>query len=172
MSTEALLEAGTANPDESRRWVDVPQHGTFQVRRHVSRVDSFKVDAAGQRVPGWHGWQVRWPGFRRFFTDAQCGGCAQALAAAETFVEKNYPGKRSQCKGEVGVRLVRLEKRNRRLAEFYVEVSHPMAGKSPRRLYVGTEATVTPERVQDKMVQARRLRRDLVRRHKEHTQRW
>lgn len=153
------------------RTVEVPGHGTFEVPEHVSRVDSFKRGRGGQAA-GWHGWQVRWPGFNKFFSDAQQGGCEAALLGAIRYVERHYPGKRSQCDPAAGVRLVERRKASRQVAEFYIEVSHPMKGKAARRLYVGTATTVTPGRIRQKMAEGKRLRRELVREHKAVTGTW
>jgi len=148
------------------RIVDVPRHGVFEVPRYVSRVDSFKRVRGSRAVTGWHGWQVRWSGFNKFFSDAQHGGCEAALRASSRYVEQYFPGKRSQCDLAAGVRLVERKKSSQQVTEFFVEVSHPLRGKSARRLYVGTVNTVTPSRIRQKMAEGKRLRHELVKEHK------
>ena len=147
------------------RIVYVPEHGIFEVPRHVSRVDSFKNGKLGN-ARGWHGWQVRWPGFRRFFPDVRHGGCDGALTAAVLCVEREYPGPQSQCNPERGVRLVKQKPSSRKVTSYYVVVSHPVRGKAGRKLYVGTENTVNTDRIEQKMVEGHRIRQELIREHK------
>lgn len=154
------------------RLVEVPGHGTFEVPTHVSRVDSFKQRPDGQPGRGWHGWQVRWSGFHRFFSDSGCGGVAGALAAAARYAEQHYPGKRSQCDPAAGVRLVVTKKPDRNVEFFYAEAAHPARGASPRRIYIGTANTITSERVERQMRRARALRDELVREHQATTGRY
>ncbi len=161
-----MRSAVVQEAEVATRTVDVPGHGTFEVPEHVSRVDSFKLRRGGQAASGWHGWQVRWPGFNKFFSDSQHGGCEAALLASSCYAEQHYPGKRSQCDPAAGVRLVERKKASRQVVEIYIEVSHPMRGKAARRLYVGTTATVTPGRIRKKKAEGKRLRRELVREHK------
>lgn len=147
------------------RMVEVPGEGEFEVPTHVSRVDSRK--AGGRR--GWHGWQVRWPGHRKFFTDTQHGSVAASLAAAAEYVDRNYPGKNSQCDRKAGVRVIQRQKATRNFPEIYVEVSHPQRGKAARRLYVGTVRTASPEKVREKLIEGRKLRLKLIAEHKAET---
>lgn len=140
------------------RIVKLPALEEIEVPRHVSRVDS------GRDGPsGWHGWQVRWPGHRQWFPDTRHGGPVKALEAAEAYTHARYPGKRSQVQPGAGVRLMRRPKRGR--DEIYVEVSAPNRFVSPKRLYVGTEQTVTAERICAALAKADRVRQRLVREH-------
>lgn len=155
------------------RIVQVPDHGEFKVPRHVSRVDS------GNASPGgWHGWQVRWPDHRRFFTDAAHGGPVHALAVAKKHVRDEYPGKRSQCKPDAGVRVVHVERADRSARKVYVEVTMPDHGAAAKRLYVGLEpldggrGTFSAKSLDAKVAEGFALRATIIARHQHATGRY
>lgn len=145
------------------RLVDVPNEGEFEVPTHVSRVDS-----GDPRPGGWHGWQVRWPGHRRFFTDAAHGGCAAALAAACRHRDVAYPGKRSQVNPAAGVHLRFQTKKARNSVEVYAEASSPVRGAPAKRVYAGIlGSTATEDRIQDALRKARGMRMQMIAEHRE-----
>ena len=141
----------------------IPGFGLVTVPKYVSRVDS----GESRGKAGWHGWQVRWPGHRKFFSDARYGRNPEcSLKAASFYVQTHFPGKASQCCPEKGVRLYVTKKPGRNVKEFYVSVSHPQRGRSERRVYVGTERTVTQERIAEATAKAQKIRKELVDEHK------
>lgn len=146
------------------RTVLVPRYGEMDAPLHVSRVDSPKEEVESNH--GWHGWQVRWPGHSRYFSDAQYKhNPASSLRAASRYAKQNYPGKKCQCKKIPGIRVIERQ-RTRGAAEVYVEVAHPDGSKAAKRLYVGTIRTVTARRLREKKREGRLLRAQLVAEHK------
>ena len=151
-----------------RRLVEVPLQGTFEVPKHVSRVDS---GGDNERQPGWHGWQVRWPKFSKFFSDAKHGGCATALVAASEYVQLNYPGRRTQIKADAGIRLKTMQrnKGGRMYSYLVIEIQRPKWGRAPKRLYLGVEGQVTPQKIAQRMEEAKSIRERFITEHKEST---
>lgn len=151
-----------------RRLVDVPTQGIFEVPTHVSRVDS---GGDNERQPGWHGWQVRWPKFSKFFSDAKHGGCATALQAASEYVELNYPGRRTQIKADAGIRLKTMQrtKAGRHYSYLVIEIQRPKWGRAPKRLYLGVEGQVTAQKIAQRMGEAKAIRERFIAEHKETT---
>ncbi|WP_119154305.1 AP2 domain-containing protein [Caldimonas tepidiphila] len=149
------------------RTVHVPGFGEVEVPPHVSRVDS-----GPHTGKGWHGWQVRWleGGIRRskWFPDRTHGGIERALEAAIDYREQRYPGRqpRSAIREDKGVTIVEKLHSNGRTVQLYAQASHPQHGKASPRIYIGTRATATPERIERAIAQAREVRRRLVEEHR------
>lgn len=153
------------SPEDPRapRTVHVPGFGEIEVPANVSRVDSGPPGGKG-----WHGWQVRWPGHSKWFSDRRHGGIEPALEAAITYRENRYPGRtpRSTLRDDKGVNLIEQLHSNGRTVQLYALVSHPQHGKASPRIYIGTRATATPERIERALAEAHELRRRLVEEHR------
>lgn len=154
----AVPKLGAAST--TKRRVLVPGHGIYRVPEHVSRVDS------GRGGKGWHGWQVRWPGHSKWFSDARHGSCRAAFREAVAYAAQAFPGKRSQIKTDKGVHVVSIAKRGRNALQIYVVASHPQYGRSARRIYVGTSNTVTDARIRRAMAEAVRIRKSMITEHR------
>ena len=150
------------------RPIEVPKHGTFMVPTHVSRVDS---GGDNEHQPGWHGWQVRWPKFSKFFSDSRHGGCAEALDAAAQYARENYPGKRTQIKEDAGIRLrtMHRNKAGKQYTFLVIEIQRPQWGKAPKRLYLGVDGQVPLEKIEKRMMEAKAIRERFIREHKQRT---
>lgn len=138
------------------RMVQVKNWGNLIVPRHIVRIDV----EAGEDRRATHGWQVRYRG-TKFFSDTLRNDKTRtplsALEMAIEYLAGRYAGQsvplrksenqsKSEMTGTNGVRIVR--KLNQRdIEEVYVEVVHPLRGKSPKRLYVGTANTATQKRL-------------------------
>lgn len=147
---------------------------TFRVPRHIVRID---IDDPGKA--GTHGWQVRYRRPWRFFGDTvnrTRRSPAAALAEAIDFLVGIYEGPRNLLRNtptrrkqnpiqEAGLRLVVRRKATRNMTEYYVEAVPPARSRNPRRFYVGTERTLTAERLEAAMEKARQARREMVDEH-------
>lgn len=154
-----------------RRQVRLAKHGVFQVPRHIQRID---IDDPGNA--GTHGWQVRYKGQTRLFSDGKNGGTRsprRALRQAIEFLTSIYEGASSRLMtrehadkrnpvGIPGVRVVTRKKASRQIAETFVEISPLTHGRAAIRLYVGTENTVTKTRISAAIRRARAIREALV----------
>lgn len=151
-----------------------PWTNKLMVPRHIVRIDSEDLESTGT-----HGWQVRYQKPSKFFSDT-IGDIRrlpeESLREAITYLAGIYRGPKSQIKvdpaarkvneiQEVGIRLVRRAKKSRSVAEIYVEASNPEHGKASKRFYVGTENTVTPEKVEAKLIEARTYRKMQIKAH-------
>ena len=129
------------------------REGLVNVPRYVSRVES----------SGWRGWQVRWPGLSKFFSDRVYGSATASLDAAGQFAQLNYPTRNTTARPDVGIALVKIQKPGRSGIQVYVVAYPPTRGSSPRRLYAGMEgSTATPERIQRRWQQAQALREQWI----------
>lgn len=145
--------------------------GVFQVPRHIVRID---IDEPGKA--GTHGWQVRYVKPSVFFGDGrngELGSPSRSLAEARRYLASVYSGPRIPLRAtatarrnnpitEAGIRLIERLRRGRTVKEFYVEAMSPARGFTPRRVYVGTERTITPARLELGKAIARQLRAELV----------
>lgn len=126
------------------------------VKRNVSRVEGRKVK----------GWQVRWPGHAKYFSDAAYGGELRSLTAANTYRDIHFPGVRCRAKEEKGVRVIEVRKENRPTPQVYAVASNPQRGKPDIRKYIGTVNTVTPEKVKAGVAAASKMRSRMIEEHK------
>jgi hypothetical protein len=135
------------------RTIEVRGHGPFQVCSHIVRID---IDEPGRA--GTHGWQVRYAGTSRLFSDAKASkprSPAASLKEAVEYLSERYSGpkliqmrRRSSSELPSGISVARIRQRDRPEKIVYVVASSPVSGISPRRFYVGTESTVTENRIQ------------------------
>ncbi len=142
------------------------------VPRHIQRID---IDDEGNA--GTHGWQVRYRGQTKLFSDGKNGGVRsprRALREAIGYLSSIYEGASSRLMtrehadkrnpvGIPGVRIVTRRKASRQIAETFVEISPLVHGRAAIRLYVGTENTVNKSRVAAAIRRARAIRAGLVR---------
>lgn len=155
-----------------RRQVRLAHHGVLLVPRHIQRID---IEDGGNA--GTHGWQVRYRGQTKLFSDGKNGGRhspRRALREAISHLTSIYAGATSRLMkrehadkrnpvGIPGVRIVTRKKASRQIAETFVEISPLVHGRAAIRLYVGTENTVNKTRVAAAIKQARVIRENLVR---------
>jgi len=125
------------------------------VARNVSRVDCKKAK----------GWQVRWPGHSKFFSDNLSGGDVQALKLANTYREANFPGVKSRVKPDAGIKIKSVEKKGRNGRFVYVVASHPCKGEASKRFYVGTENGLDSKRLEARLQEARNWRARVIANH-------
>lgn len=116
---------------------EVRKYKGRNIKANVSRVDCKKAK----------GWQVRWPGHSKFFSDNKHGSELKSLSAANQYREANFPGVRTRARPEKGVRVVACNVPNRNTPQYYAEAANPQRGKAPRRVYAGTGNTVTESRI-------------------------
>lgn len=156
--------------DLPRRICVVPNYGDYEVCKHIIRID---INPDGKRST--RGWQVRYQGRTKMFSDFSHPP-EQSLQQAIAYLAERYEGPTvmQQQKdhadkhiklGKPGVRIVLAPKPGRSGMQVYVEVSHPLRGHSPRRLYAGMEGKVSESKLDaliEKGVQLRRLWREEV----------
>lgn len=118
------------------------------VQPNVSRVDCLKAK----------GWQVRWPGHSKFFSDSLNGGDLRSLRQANAYREANFPGTRSRAKPESGVKVRTVPKEGRNGMFVYVVATHPKKGEPAKRFYVGTEKGFDPAKLSLRLEEARKWR--------------
>lgn len=155
------------------RLVQIPGQATaLCVPRYVVRID---IDDPGQA--GTHGWQVRHgPRPWRFFTDGWVDmprPPQRSLEEATAYLARIYEGAPTRIRKkplstkvnpikDVGIRLATYCPRGRNVAQYFIEVSNIGPGTSPKRIYVGTENTVTQRRIQAALKRARQIRAEQV----------
>lgn len=151
-----------------------PWAKVFLVPRHIVRID---IDEPGK--VGTHGWQVRYRKQTKLFSDAKGyirKNLSESLLDATNHLASIYKGRKSQTKTEspvrkeneikeVGIRLIRRKHSSKNFEETYIEVSAIEKGKAPKRFYVGTSNTVTPERISEKLIEAKAHRKQIVAEH-------
>ena len=156
--------------DLRRRAVIVPGWATkFQVVQHVVRID---IDEPGKA--GTHGWQVRHKKTSKLFSDstkrnrrspsaspAEAVSYLSEIYSGPTIRLRNSPTKRKKNDiQEAGIRLVTHRRKHKTFEEFYVAAVSPIKGEASKRVYVGTENTITLPRI-DAMQKARLLRKEM-----------
>lgn len=152
----------------------------LQVPRHVVRIDVHRSEGKSQET---HGWQVRYQGRSKYFSDAKCSP-GLSLQKAIGFLYEIYRGvavplrtRESRSKvekqGVPGVRLTRRPLRRKAGAplpegasrecrvEIFAEAVHPMKGMPPKRFYIGTSATATTEKTNEGLEKAKAFRQVL-----------
>lgn len=156
----------------------------FKVPRHIVRIDIFKQGRAGT-----HGWQVRYKGASRMFSDAHYGNApggspAKALKAAIVHLANIYVGPvfKVRCSGartksnpdlESGIRESWQFKRGRN-PQLYIEATSPTNRVISRRFYVGSTRTMTQARYESALQRAREQRAKFVQDHlaEQHERGW
>lgn len=147
----------------------------FKVPRHIVRIDIFQPGRAGT-----HGWQVRYKGATRMFSDthygqASGGSPSKALKAAIVHLANIYAGpvfkvrangarSKSNPELESGIRESWQIKRGRN-PQLYIEATSPTDGVVARRFYVGSTSTITPARYESALQRARDKRAQFVQDH-------
>lgn len=150
--------------DLPRRICSVPGHGEYEVCQHIIRID---INRGGKRST--RGWQVRYRGHTKMFSDF-AHPPEQSLQQAIAHLAERYEGPTVMQQkadhvdkhvklGKPGLRIVLAPKAGRRGMQVYVEVSHPLRGHSPRRLYAGMEGKVSEEKLDALIEQGVQLRR-------------
>jgi len=137
----------------------VPKQRKFRggviINTNVSRVDCKKAK----------GWQVRWPGHSKFFSDRRYGSEIKSLYAANTYRDENFPGRKGQADPDKGVVVQVWVPEGRKTAVMEVVAYHPQRGRSPRRWYVGTKNTATKEKLDSLVGAAHTWRRSVIAEH-------
>ncbi|MEJ8859557.1 hypothetical protein WKW79_33700 [Variovorax robiniae] len=151
-----------------RRDVTLPSGETLRVPRHIKRLDT---------ASSTHGWQVHYKGHTKYFADSgrsnPRGTPRSALGRASRYLAEIYSGRPSMLHpsehinkirptGVPGVRVIHRLERKGAMRVTYVEVYDPQKQLHVRRFYVGTDRTVTPQRLADKLKVAKAYRRMLV----------
>lgn len=172
-SNKALVNLPKNHP---YRMVTVkPWAVAFKVPTHIVRID---IDKHGEA--GTHGWQVRYRKKTKLFSDSNRKTRKQlieSLQDAVEYLDSIYKGRSVQLKTkpaarknneimDVGIRLVKRVKKSKNITEISIEVGAIKRADSPKRFYVGTENTITPEKLQSKLVEARAHREQIVAKHK------
>lgn len=141
-----------------RRKATIPGWATvFVIPMHIVRID---IDSFGRA--GTHGWQVRYRGRSKFFSDRsygqrRLGSPRMALDAATQYLISIYRGpslgfmtKQREFKADkslgAGLRIASKISRRKKVREFFVEASALSEKFGPKRFYFGTENTVTEEK--------------------------
>ncbi len=143
---------------------------SYRVPRYISRVD---IDEQG--LAGTHGWQVRYDReHSKFFSDSTHGKRHTPRASLDGAIEYLagiYRGPRSRLRRtptcrktpgliqDHGIRMVEMIVRKDKVPQYYVEVMAPTRRFNPKRYYVGTVNTITPERIERALVKARKQRK-------------
>jgi hypothetical protein len=155
--------------------IDPVSFTVFKVPRHIVRIDIFEPGRAGT-----HGWQVRYKGATRMFSDAHYGKAsggspAKALKAAIVHLANIYVGPVPKLRSsgaktksnpdlESGIREAWQIKRGRN-PQLYIEATSPTDGVVARRFYVGSTTTITPARYESALQRAREKRAKFVQDH-------
>lgn len=140
------------------RPVAVPGWRTFQVHPYIVRID---IDEPG--YTGTHGWQLRYDKPFVFFSDRPAkrrplGSPATSLKRATTRLKEIYEGHRPRLRdtefkskglhfGVPGLRCYSKKRPTKNLTEWYMELSHPLKSHAAKRIYVGTDNTITLPRI-------------------------
>jgi len=136
-----------------------------------------RIDVDDPGKAGTHGWQVRFgPRPWKLFSDAKAGKRRTprvSLKEAVQYLTGIYTGppplvrstptprKRNPIQ-EAGLRLVERTRKGRNVVEIWVEAVSPTREIAPRRYYAGTQNSVTPEKMELAIENARRARAVMV----------
>lgn len=137
------------------RQVPIRRHGSFSVSRHIVRIDTNEPGLAGT-----HGWQVRYRGRTKLFSDytENRNGPSDALKSAENYLQIIYRGSaprhhlkvlaRKTNQLPVGISYSKAIRAGRNVREHKFQATGPRFSKKSTTLkvYIGTENTTTPER--------------------------
>ncbi len=155
------------------RETTVPGIGSVKVPRFVSRVD-ISADTQG-RPKHTHGWQVRYKGQNKFFSDVGEGtkGATASLKAAETHLASIFTGfeprfaPRRKSKNvnlvEAYIRLVKVSTGGE--TQHFLEVRPPSKAIAPRRVLVGNDKTATKAKIKTMLPEARAIRAEFEKLH-------
>lgn len=147
----------------------------FAVPSHIVRIDDDK---------GTHGWQVRYGQSWKLFSDhsPDGSGAEEALAKAKDELAKRInrldapTGLRSEISNKkssdlpVGISGPKKCLRKGRDTPYYAfQVSLPIHGGSPKnvQIYIGTDNTLTDERLETALLKAVALRKDYVQKYRQ-----
>jgi len=124
--------------------------GVFQVPRHIVRLESSNLA----------GWQVRWDGSSRYFSDAVNGGPHKAFEAAKEHLVRVWRpiAKANRRKEEGGVRLWHSPSRG----AWFVVAADPSNRSLNKNFYVGTDKTFTSGRLAKAWARAVEARKALL----------
>lgn len=157
------------------RRVSLAGWGDLNVPRHIVRIDC----CPSERVTETHGWQTRYRGNTRFFSDSTVQDRERtpkmALQMAVNHLAKVYEGQATQVRererkdklfftGRAGIRVLWLLNA-RNFEEVYIEVSRMAHNRSAKKFYVGTCNTANDARLAEKMVEACAYRDKIVAEH-------
>ena len=144
------------------RRAEVRGIGTFEVPTNVARVDHKTT----------HGWFVRFwaKGFSttKLFSDNPCGGPQKSFRAACAYADEYRPMPETQAIEDRGggMRFIEAHRGGRKTPVVYLELSGIKRAAPPKRLYVGTKNTATPQRHAAAWQKGLRLRELMLRRYK------
>ncbi len=149
------------------RIVSLKRYGKLTVPKYITRID---VDDPGKA--GTHGWEIRYKEQDIFFSDSKYGDINKALKAAteklysiykgpSTYIHK-IPRQKKKHDLPVGIRLIWKKPKNKTFQELYVEVGFPKGKVPAKKLYVGTENTITEEKLLEKLEQGLKLRQQFI----------
>jgi hypothetical protein len=144
------------------RHVEVEGIGSFNVPTNVSRVDHRTT----------HGWFVRfWAKgltISKLFSDKPFGGPRESFEAACAYAAKHRPMPQTQAIEDEGggMRFIEAYKGGRQTPLVYLELSGIKRAAAPRRIYVGTTNTATPERRDGAWKKGLEMRKLMLRRYK------
>ncbi|WP_395703101.1 hypothetical protein [Aquabacterium sp.] len=146
------------------RDVVIPGTGEqFSVPQGIQRIDS----------PSTHGWQLRYRGETKLYSDREYGGSAESLSRATKELLRRIarlpapsglqrtPNTSKTSQMPVGISGPLLRVRTGGSARYAIFlVSIPRFGEKPRRasVYIGSETTYTPERYEAALAKAMALR--------------
>lgn len=156
-----------------QRTVKIENHGTFRVPRYIVRID---IEAPGS---GTHGWQVRYQKPWKLISDytEKRRGPRDSLRAAKEILAAQWDGAprgpklKRQCEPRkqnglpLGISPYSKQRANRSMIEVGFQISVPRWGEKSanRRIYAGTLATITEEKMKRALRKAVRIRREAER---------
>jgi hypothetical protein len=144
------------------RQAEIRGVGVFNVPTNVSRVDHKTT----------HGWFVRfWARgltVTKLFSDNPFGGPRESFKAACAYADKHRPMPETQAIEDEGggMRFIEAYKGGRKTPFVYLELSGIKRAAAPRRIYVGTTNTATPERRDAAWRKGLEMRERMLRRYK------
>lgn len=147
--------------------MEIRSIGTFDVPTNVARVDHKTT----------HGWYVRFWAKRlsvtNLFSDNPFGGPWESFRAACTYADRYRPMPETQAIENEGggMRFIEAHKSGRVTPLVYLELSGIKRAAAPKRIYVGTKNTATPERRAAAWEKGLQMRELILRQHKAEIQR-
>ena len=135
--------------------------GTFDVPTNVSRVDHKRT----------HGWFARFRSkslsITKLFSDNPFGGAKESFKAACAYADKYRPMPETQAIEDEGggMRFIEAYK-GRKTPCVYLELSGIKRAAAPKRIYVGTKNTASPQRRAAAWQKGLRMRELMLKRYK------